>query len=221
MALPVRLRGDDRWRLGPTIDAEGGTVNCMPRLRRVAIATACCAAVSPSSALAQEEDAVVDRDSPAGREYVIPLEGARRDAAPATGNSDRGIAIGDRSASLFGAGITPPRGANGGSGSGGGSSGGGSDREARDRVRGRSSGDASRGGSARNTERDGREDADSESALGQRSEGGDSASSPGSSREARLTEGSPLPSPWVIAAAVLLLGALAGILGRKLRRPST
>jgi hypothetical protein len=176
---------------------------------------ACCAVITPSSALAQEEDAVVDRDSPAGREYVIPLEGARRDAAPATGNSDRG-AIGDRSASLFGAGITPPPGANGGSGSGGGS-----DSEARDRVRGRSSGDASRGGSARNTERDGREDADSESALGQRSEGGDSSSSLGSSREARLTEGSPLSSPWVIAAAVLLLGALAGILGRKLRRPST
>lgn len=198
------------------IDAEGGTVNCMPRLRRVAIATACCAAVSPSSALAQEEDAVVDRDSPAGREYVIPLEGARRDAAPATGNSDRGIATGDRSASRFGAGITPPLGANGGSGSGGGS-----DSEARDRVRGRSSGDASRGGSARNTERDGREDADSESALGQRSEGGDSSSSLGSSREASLTEGSPLSSPWVIAGAVLLLGALAGILGRKLRRPST
>jgi len=198
----------------------------MPRLQRVAIATVCCAAIGPSSAFAQEEDAVVDRDSPAGREYVIPLEGARRDAAPATGKSDRSTVLGDRSAPVFGAGITPRPGANSGSGSGssGSGSGPGSSSELPfgskgDSDNGRSSGDASRGDSDSND----RDDTDFGSALGQRGEGGGSASPLGSSQEARLTDESALSSPWVIgiAAAVLLFGVWAGILGRKLRRPST
>ncbi len=77
-----------------------------------------CALVAPSAAVAQEP-AQVDPDSPAGVEYKLPLDQARRDAAPDPGGGGRGG--GPRSgggggpqsgggsgdpAPLFGAGIT-------------------------------------------------------------------------------------------------------------------
>jgi len=69
-----------------------------------------CALVAPSAAVAQEP-VQVDPDSPAGVEYKLPLDQARRDAAPDAGGGGRGG--GPRSgggsgdpAPLFGAGIT-------------------------------------------------------------------------------------------------------------------
>ena len=77
-----------------------------------------CALVAPSAAAAQEP-VQVDPDSPAGVEYKLPLDQARRDAAPDAGGGGRGGGPrsggggGPRSgggsgdpAPLFGAGIT-------------------------------------------------------------------------------------------------------------------
>ena len=52
----------------------------------------------PGTALAQEDGVTVDPDSPTAKEYAIPIESARRDAAPA----DRSTAT-----PLFGQGVTP------------------------------------------------------------------------------------------------------------------
>ncbi len=60
-------------------------------------------------ASAQEEGVHVDPDSPAGKEYEIPVEGARRDYSGKR-SSDRGssrVRGARRTASLFGAGISP------------------------------------------------------------------------------------------------------------------
>jgi len=52
--------------------------------------------------MASAQDGVfVDPDSPSGKEYVIPIEGARRQANPGSGTSERR----DTPAPLFGAGI--------------------------------------------------------------------------------------------------------------------
>ncbi len=59
-----------------------------------------CALLAPSAAAAQEE-VQVDPNSPAGVEYKLPLEQARRDAAP-----DANGGGGGGPAPLFGAGIT-------------------------------------------------------------------------------------------------------------------
>ena len=70
-----------------------------------------CALVAPSTAVAQEE-VQVDPDSPAGVEYKLPLEEARRDAGPdASGGGGGGPTP------LFGAGIRPV-GSQGGDGDG-------------------------------------------------------------------------------------------------------
>jgi len=65
------------------------------------------ALLSAPGASAQEPDpgVTIDPDSPSGREYDIPLESARRGAEP---GRDRGAPVrqGQRSAPLFGKGIT-------------------------------------------------------------------------------------------------------------------
>jgi hypothetical protein len=63
-------------------------------------------------AAAQEDGVFFDPDSPAGKEYAIPLEQARRDAA-AGGSTGRGSEGGGQS--LFGAGIEPAEGGREGS----------------------------------------------------------------------------------------------------------
>jgi hypothetical protein len=94
----------------------------------------------PSVAPAQEPGVFVDPDSPAGKEYVIPLEEARRQAA---GEEQRGAGAaraGDSGGQpLFGAGIErvtgeSPAGGKGRDGGGSGATGrdNGSDREASD-----------------------------------------------------------------------------------------
>jgi hypothetical protein len=67
-----------------------------------------CALVAPSAAAAQEP-VQVDPDSPAGVEYKLPLEQARRDAAPGADGGGVGPRSGGGSggpAPLFGAGIS-------------------------------------------------------------------------------------------------------------------
>jgi hypothetical protein len=71
----------------------------------------------PAAAQAQQPGVFVDPDSPAGTEYRIPLEDARRHGAPDAGPRPGG---GQADPPLFGQGITP---APGGSEAGGGSDG--------------------------------------------------------------------------------------------------
>ena len=164
-------------------------------------------AIAPSSALAQEEDATVDRDSPAGKEYVIPLEGARRDAAPATRDgtrdSDRRSAPGDRSAAPFGAGITPPVGT-GGAGGGGGGEGG-------------RSGDGTGDGRNGSSDRSGRGSSDRSG----REATSDLSLPPGAQRPAVLAKGDggvdESALVLVIAGCVVIAGGLLGFLARRRR----
>lgn len=71
-----------------------------------------CALVAPPAATAQEP-VQLDPDSPAGVEYQLPLDQARRDAAPDAGGGGGGGGSGPDGGSgvipapLFGAGITP------------------------------------------------------------------------------------------------------------------
>jgi hypothetical protein len=81
--------------------------------RTTLIALLAVATLAPAAA-AQEEGVFVDPDSPAGKEYAIPLDQARRDAAGG-GNAARGSEDGGQS--LFGTGITPAEGSGRGSGS--------------------------------------------------------------------------------------------------------
>ena len=52
----------------------------------------------PGTALAQDDGVTVDPDSPTAKEYAIPLDSARREAAPATRST---------ATPLFGEGVTP------------------------------------------------------------------------------------------------------------------
>ena len=78
-----------------------------------ALASACLAA-SPGSAGALEPGVHVDPGSPAAKEYALPLNQARQTgqtSANAAGSSGSEPSSGE--ASLFGAGIKPPRGGSG------------------------------------------------------------------------------------------------------------
>jgi hypothetical protein len=84
-------------------------------------------ALVPSGATAKDEPGVhVDPDSPSGKEYVIPLEGVRRDASSggAAGDTSSGGSSGGGAAAapLFGEGISS-EGSRGTGSSGGGKSG--------------------------------------------------------------------------------------------------
>lgn len=181
-------------------------------------------ALVPGPALAQGpgDGVFVDPDSPAGVEYAIPFETAReqgsagRENPPRAGDGGAGgrsSASGRGSAPLFGSGIGPP--GTGASGSEGRSDEGGS---------GGAEG-SDPGGSTGNADPDDADagTGDSGRVLGPRADGSDSAS-PEPTSEARVSDSwDPLGSPWAVGAAslVLVLGALAGLLGRKLRRGPT
>lgn len=69
---------------------------------RIALIVACSVSLPvPAGAAAQEPGVVYDPDSPAGKEYALPLEAARRDGQPVGARRDR---VSD--APLFGAGLT-------------------------------------------------------------------------------------------------------------------
>jgi hypothetical protein len=82
------------------------------RMRRVRTVLACTAVLvlGAGPAYAQSEGRFVDPESPSGKEYAIPLEGARRQADPRP-VSPRSVASGADRATLFGDGvISPPAG---------------------------------------------------------------------------------------------------------------
>ena len=89
-------------------------------MARAVVAFLFAALALPAAAQAQGRGVFVDPDSPAGKEYAIPLEEARRQAAPDAESRPGG---GDAASPLFGAGITRAPGA---SAAGGGSAGDGS-----------------------------------------------------------------------------------------------
>lgn len=64
----------------------------------------------PSAPSAQEDGVYIDPDSPAGKEYAIPAEEARRDAGGSDGDDDRG-----GNAPLFGEGVSGDDDGSGGS----------------------------------------------------------------------------------------------------------
>jgi hypothetical protein len=88
---------------------------------RVIVALLFASLALPAAAQAQGRGVFVDPESPAGKEYAIPLEEARRQAAPDAESRPGG---GDAGSRLFGAGITRAPGA---SAAGGVSAGDGSD----------------------------------------------------------------------------------------------
>jgi hypothetical protein len=55
----------------------------------------------PAVAPAQEPDALIDPNSPAGTEYAIPLEQARREASPSASASANGVGGSRTAAGLF------------------------------------------------------------------------------------------------------------------------
>jgi hypothetical protein len=67
--------------------------------------------LAPASAALGQNDVKVDPDSPSGVEYAIPLERARDHAAK---DSPKDKSPGERSAPLFGEGISPRGGKDGG-----------------------------------------------------------------------------------------------------------
>lgn len=81
--------------------------------RQLAFLATAVVLVGASPAAAQEDGVTYDPDSPAGKEYALPLDRARDEA---TGNDRRTSQKGG--SELFGAGIKPASGAGSGSGSG-------------------------------------------------------------------------------------------------------
>jgi hypothetical protein len=77
---------------------------CVPRLVKSLLPGLLLAALLPSASAAQDEPGVhVDPGSPAGKEYEIPLEGARQEATGGRGQESGG---GRAGAPLFGAGVS-------------------------------------------------------------------------------------------------------------------
>jgi hypothetical protein len=155
------------------------------------------ALLAPPAALGQRGGVIVDPDSPAGAEYAIPLDQARREAAGDT-SGNRGEAGGVRAGGeeLFGEGITP---AGGGSAGGGGSDGG--------------AGGGSSGG--RSGER---ENASGGSAT--ESPSGPGASASTAAVAAASEQNSGLPLTIGIAGAVLAAGLAGGLGLRRVLRDS-
>jgi hypothetical protein len=94
------------------------------RRLRVGILALTVSVLAPAAPAAAEKGVHVDPDSPAGKEYAIPFESAREDAAG--GKGDRGGSQGN--APMFGVGISPGGGGTDSSAGGGsqGAAGGGS-----------------------------------------------------------------------------------------------
>ncbi|MFL5866817.1 MAG: hypothetical protein ACJ766_06930 [Thermoleophilaceae bacterium] len=104
--------------------------NVRALLLKLVLPSVLLAALLPSAAAAKDEPGVhVDPGSPSGKEYAIPLEGARRDASGggsssgSSGGSSGSSGGGAAKAPLFGEGITPAGGSQSGGGSGNGSGG--------------------------------------------------------------------------------------------------
>jgi hypothetical protein len=171
-------------------------------LAGVAVALLISALAPPSLARAQD-GVFVDPDSPAGKEYALPLEQARREAAGGA-NRGEGEASGGREPSLFGEGINPGNGAAGDR-----------DRGPVGALRGGVSGraDADQDGSARSGERQGTSEAPGAADLAP-----DARSS--AALEAAASEGSDVLVTVGIASAVLGVGLLAGFGLRRLMRDS-
>jgi hypothetical protein len=154
----------------------------------------------PAAAQAQGRGVFVDPESPAGKEYAIPLEEARRQAAP-----DAESRPGDAGSRLFGAGITRAPGASaaggGPAGDGSAGSGGGGEPDgAAGRGGGRGAGKAADGEvlGAEESAREGRADS---MAIEAAAQGGS---------DALLTAG--------IAGTVLAIGLLVGFGLRRVLR---
>lgn len=77
----------------------------MPFGSRVATVAALVLALTVPTAVAQEDGVFVDPDSPAGKEYVLPIDQARRDATGAGGRSP----VTGRPTPAFGEGVRPDR----------------------------------------------------------------------------------------------------------------
>jgi hypothetical protein len=93
------------------------------------------------AASAQDSEVHVDPDSPAGKEYALPLDSARQDASGGSG----GTGAAGQSAPLFGAGVSKAAGRGGGEGS---DSGGGQGDGSSSADRGGSNSGVSGGGTA-------------------------------------------------------------------------
>jgi hypothetical protein len=77
----------------------------MPSGTKVAATAALILAFIAPGAVAQEDGVFVDPDSPAGKEYVLPIDQARRDATGAGGRSP----VTGRPTPAFGEGVRPDR----------------------------------------------------------------------------------------------------------------
>jgi hypothetical protein len=84
----------------------------MSRLRIFVPVTILLALATAAPSAAQDEGVTIDPNSPSAKEYAIPLESERRQANPRQHPGDR-IQQGSRSSPLFGEGIEPARGASG------------------------------------------------------------------------------------------------------------
>ena len=97
-----------------TVKLSSSTLDPMPRRSKIRRAACILAGVgilaSGGQAAAQSDGVVVDPDSPAGKEYALPLDKARQDVAPAgeAGSS------GSEDTPLFGAGISKRKSGEGG-----------------------------------------------------------------------------------------------------------
>jgi hypothetical protein len=88
-----------------------GSGSRVPPSRRTAFITVLLGLTLAPFASAQERGVFVDPDSPAGKEYAIPLEQARGEAAgDSSGREGGGVANGSSAQPLFGVGIERPDG---------------------------------------------------------------------------------------------------------------
>ena len=164
---------------------------------RAVVAFLIAALALPAAAQAQGRGVFVDPESPAGKEYAIPLEEARRQAAPDAESRPGG---GDAASPLFGAGITRAPGASAAGGGSAGSGGGGEPGGAAGRGGDRGAGNAAEGEGLEELEsaREGRADS---MAIEAAAQGGS---------DALLTAG--------IAGTVLAVGLLVGFGLRRVLR---
>ncbi len=125
------------------------SIFAMGRLRIIVLVVLGCGLLAAPRAAAAPDEVIFDPGSPAGKEYAIPLDDARRGAEGAGGAGGAGSSAGPAGRSdianppLFGAGVKPERSGGGSSGGPGGSFG----RSRADTKAGANAGDPGRGGS--------------------------------------------------------------------------
>jgi hypothetical protein len=182
--------------------ADCGTAAALASARRTALITLILAVTVAPGAAAQDEGPIVDPDTPAGKEYALPLEQERREAAPGASGQD-GDGAGEQP--LFGIGIDGSRGARGSEGSG--SAGAGND------------GTGAQGTPGQPGQGDVQERPRSGDASSRAGDLAPNAYRP-AAIEAAASEGSDALVTAGIAAAVLAAGLLAGFGLRRLLRES-